>query len=116
MVPRRRLRLCAAALLVFQAASLSAFVPRDCCAGHRVAVAQEKPLCHETDRRSDDNCSLSGTCSGPMAAMVALLSNPGIPIDRFAMSPDVHPGDVVAEAHEDLISRLPPPEPPPPRA
>ena len=42
---RRHVRLWATAWLVLQAASLSAFVPRDCCAAHRPAVA--KQTCHE---------------------------------------------------------------------
>jgi hypothetical protein len=79
-------------------------------------AAQEKPLCHQAERKSDDNCVLRGTCGGPMAAITALLSNTGIPTELFAMSPDAQMGDVVTQAQEDLIRRLLPPEPPPPRA
>ena len=42
---RGRLRLWVTAWLVFQAASLSALVPRDCCTAHRVVAG--KPACHE---------------------------------------------------------------------
>jgi hypothetical protein len=47
---RRHVRLWATAWLVLQAASLSAFVPRDCCAAHRPEVA--KPSCHEVAPQS----------------------------------------------------------------
>ena len=40
---RRNLRVFAAAWLMLQAVALNAFVPRDCCAGHRPAAAS----CHE---------------------------------------------------------------------
>ena len=50
---RRRLRFWAAAWLVFQAASLSALVPRECCLAHQhkatpQAANEEMPACHET--------------------------------------------------------------------
>ena len=47
---RRRLRLWVAAWLVFQVASLSALVPRDCCAAHRPAASGKTPSCHEKHR------------------------------------------------------------------
>ena len=43
-VLRRRLRFWVTTWLVFQVVSLSALVPRDCCAAHRVATAKEKEL------------------------------------------------------------------------
>ena len=42
---RRHVRLWATAWLVLQAASLAAFVPRDCCAAHRPAVMPQS--CHD---------------------------------------------------------------------
>ena len=44
---RQRLRLWAIACLVFQAATLAAFVPRTCCAPHDHAAARQDPPCHE---------------------------------------------------------------------
>src|SRR5919112_4517457 len=48
---RRRLRFWAAAWLVFQAASLSALVPRECCLAHQHTGIQEAaddaPACHD---------------------------------------------------------------------
>ena len=44
---RRRLRLAVAAWLFFQAVSLSALVPRDCCAAHHSARADRGEGCHE---------------------------------------------------------------------
>jgi len=44
---RRRLRLAVAAWLAFQVVSLSALVPRDCCAAHHPAKADRVERCHE---------------------------------------------------------------------
>ena len=44
---RRRLRLAVAAWLVFQVVSLSALVPRDCCAAHHPVRADREERCHE---------------------------------------------------------------------
>src|SRR5215207_9343713 len=46
---RRHLRFWVTTCLVFQVVSLSALVPRDCCAAHRVATAKQAKdkSCHE---------------------------------------------------------------------
>jgi hypothetical protein len=47
---RRRLRVLATAWILFQAASLSALVPRACCLahqGHQAASSEKKSNCHE---------------------------------------------------------------------
>jgi hypothetical protein len=138
---RRRLRLWVAAWLVFQVASLWALVPRDCCAAHR-SRAEEARTCHDSaaathcairaaggmacpmhpggpadaDQRSSNRCSMRGTCDGPMAALVPLLSNQGVLTDAVSIRPDLHPRTDAASPHERLISRLASPDPPPPRA
>jgi hypothetical protein len=43
---RCRLRLLVAAWLMFQAATLSAFVPRACCLVHQGALTKQDPDCH----------------------------------------------------------------------
>jgi len=137
---RRRLRLWVAAWLVFQAASLSAFVPLDCCAAHR-AAASGKPGCHETPpavecpmqaadgamcpmhsghhadtgMTPDEECSMRGTCGGPMAALSALLSNQGVLPDPFAVLPDSCASTAAAPARENLMIHRRSPDPPPPR-
>jgi hypothetical protein len=138
---RRHMRLWAAAWLVFQVASLSALVPRDCCAAHRPSAATA-PGCHEDTaatqcpmraqdgtpcpmHRGDHHdageqpagkCSMRGTCDGPMAALFALLSIHGVLTSSFEVLPDLQPGLAVVRARESLTSRLASPDPPPPRA
>ena len=140
---RRHLRLWVATWLVFQAVSLSALVPRDCCAAHRPAARSKEHSCHKTaaathcpmhadgrhavpdapgrsrhapPRNPATRCSMRGTCDGPMAALFALLSNYGVLTDSFAMSPDLHASPAALHTRENLISRLASPDPPPPRA
>jgi hypothetical protein len=139
---RRHLRLSVATWLVFQAASLTVLIPLDCCGAHRPAASSQGPSCHEntaathcptraaggtpcpmhrgghTDAgdRSSNRCSMRGTCNGPAAAMVALLSNYGVLADSFAMLPDLHTSSAAIHTRENLITRLASPDPPPPRA
>jgi hypothetical protein len=139
---RRRLRLWVAAWLMIQAASLSALVPRDCCAAHRPAASVKPPSCHEkiaalmcpmraadgtpcpmhrgghgdAEQESPKKCSIRGTCAGPMAALLRLLSNPGVLEGSFVVLPGVHAGSVLSVMQESLITHLTPPDPPPPRA
>lgn len=139
---RRGLRLWVAAWLVFQVASLSALVPRDCCAIHRPAANEKQRSCHENTlstqcpmRAADgtpcpmhrgghhdaaekpgNRCSMRGTCDGPMSALFALLSHHGIVQDSFEMLPDLHASSAAIATRENLISRLASPDPPPPRA
>jgi hypothetical protein len=129
-IVRRHVRLFVAAWLVFQVASLSALVPRDCCLAHRPEpVAKHGSNCHEpaaaapghrADQeaadKSSQRCTLRGTCDGPMAALFALLSNHGVLTDSIAVSPDLHAGTPPIRIRESLVSRLPSPDPPPPRA
>jgi hypothetical protein len=139
---RRSLRLWMAIWLVVQVASLSALVPRDCCAAHSSAARAAKPGCHEqvtatqcpmhaTDgtpcpmhrgghgeasQKTPDGCAMRGTCSGPMAALVAQLSNYGVLPATPQVLPDLHRGAVSVDSDEYLLTRLASPDPPPPRA
>ena len=143
---RRRLRLWVAAWLVFQVTSLSALVPRACCAVQHPAASDTKPKCHgETDagaaaahcpmRAADgtpcpmhrtgqhnhdekpgDQCSIRGACDGPMSALFAFLSNCGVLADSLSTSPAFHASAVTLHTRESLISRLVSPDPPPPRS
>jgi hypothetical protein len=124
---RRRLRLWAAAWLVFQAVSLSAFVPRACCLAHRPAVSATEHRCHENTaaihedhhdagQNTSTRCSMRGMCEGPLAALFVVLSTPGVPAGGFEMFPDLRFGSAAIPAREHLITRLASPDPPPPRA
>jgi hypothetical protein len=123
-----------AAWLIFQAAALSAVVPRDCCAAHRPAAAKADPACHDAappaqdahahhsraaaDRGAapDDTCSLRGSCGGPMAGFLAQLSLHGVLGDRPQLGLDLVGTHLEPLGREHLASRLIPPDSPPPRA
>jgi hypothetical protein len=139
---RRRLRLFAAAWIVLQATSLSAFVLLDACPTHLQATTAQEPSCHtkaapapcpmraadglpcpmhrgtvhDSDQTSRDVCSMRGTCDPPVAALVALLANHGVLTESSATLPDLPQSSASSDADEHLIGRLAPPESPPPRA
>jgi hypothetical protein len=125
---RRHMRLWATFWLVFQVATLSAFVPRDCCTAHQEKAVSASP-CHEdtpaahcpmrnangaacpmhsrsqtgshTDHRHHEepatsDCSMRGTCNGPLAAMLSLLSNSGILPDGLVVAPNAVPSLIAA--------------------
>lgn len=157
---RRRMRYWVTAWLVFQVASLSALVPRDCCADHR-PTDTAKQSCHESvaatlcpmrsadgtpcpmhrgttsthgdhhqapahehqqvpasepDRAPANDCSLRGTCAGPMAALLALLQNQGVLPASVTVLPDATVRSVALTMRPDVVGRFEPPDPPPPRA
>jgi len=127
------------AWIAFQVASLSAFVPRECCSAHRPSAAVQQHGCHQDaaavqcpmrsaggapcpmhrtadgDERSG-RCSLRGSCNGPLSALFALLSNQAVLSDVSTVLPDSRAGDLALEPSENLISRFTPPDPLPPRA
>ena len=137
------LRLWVATWLIVQVASLSALVPRDCCAAHRAAT-KARPACHQapavavthcpmparsgtacpmhgghdaaTADRSGDGCAMRGSCKGPMAALFTLLSNYGPLTVPFQLQPDVYARSAPVRAGETLVTLLVPPDSPPPRA
>jgi hypothetical protein len=71
---------------------------------------------HDAAEKPGVPCSMRGTCDGPIAALLALLSNYGVPTDSFDILPDLHAGSAAAQTHENLVIRLASPDPPPPRA
>jgi len=130
-------RLWVAAWLLFQVASLSALVPKDCCAAHHAAAPTKQHSCHEDAGAPDSametgahcpmhhnggngeepasGCTMRGTCSGPMAALMSFLSNTGVLTDSFKLTPTLHAGFAPDPLREHLTSRLASPDPPPPR-
>lgn len=130
---RHRLHLWVAAWLVFQVATLSALVPQDCCAAHKAqhrkaphATAKTEhaghhAMNHGTEQTAPkapiEQCVMRGTCKGPMSAVVALLSNQGVPpLDAFSAAPDLGVTVIDGTTTERVTSRLASPDPPPPRA
>ncbi len=134
MTPVLRRRAAFAALAV-QAILLLALVPRDCCAAHPPAAAAS---CHEAAtappcpmRGADGTpcpmhaaaaagergaeCSIRGTCSGPMAAMLSQLSQVTILTEAATLLPDLAAATAPLPVSSPIASRPAPPDPPPPR-
>lgn len=140
---RRRLRLWVGAWLVVQAASLSVFVPRDCCAAHRADAAHPAPGHHDAaagahcpmpdadgtpcpmhrgsaghdghEAPPAPQCSMHGACDGPMSGLAVLLSPHAILPDVVAAFPPAAAAAFAPIGREHLVGRLTPPDPPPPR-
>jgi hypothetical protein len=110
---RRRLRLFVLIWLLFQVTSLSALVPRDCCAAHR-PVAEATDHCHKP--APPPECSLRGSCNVPEAVLVSLLSNHGILPSTVVDTPRFYATAIPMPAKERLVARLQSPDLPPPRA
>ena len=142
MTIRRRLQFSVAIWLVCQAASLSAFVPRDCCEAHRTSASADQqhaddhaaaahcPM-HAADgaacpmhksghddagRSSGGECAIRGACNGPVAMIFVPLSSDGVLSDVFDSTPDLHACDTASLVYEQPIARVTPPKSPPPRA
>jgi hypothetical protein len=118
---RRHLRLCVTAWLVFQAVSLSAFVPRDCCAGHRVPPPDEREAeasCHqppEPAASDTEQCALRGTCNGPLGMLATLLSPQAVLTATAAFSGHAATGATEPPSFESPRPLFVPPDSPPPR-
>lgn len=111
---RRRIRSLAAACLVLQVGWIASFVPLDCCAGHSQPMKAEHCE-HETAPQPADDCAMTGTCAGPMSALLSSLSNHGIlPAPSAVLTTGFEP--TIEAAHERASSRPEPPDAPPPRA
>src|SRR5690349_1548623 len=92
---RRRVRAVAFAWLLCQVASLSAFVPAECCAAHaaEVAAKQKAASCHEAapvapkdgdacpmhhQPSSHDCCKMTNGCAGPGVQLTGLFAYVGV--------------------------------------
>jgi hypothetical protein len=130
---RKHLRGWTTIWLAFQLVSLSAFVPRDCCAAHRthkappqaasadVSCAMQHGEHHGAavpapEPPMSGDCSLRGRCDGPMAVLLSVLSTHGVLAGSPAVSPSFDRGSLALVARESLISRFVPPDSPPPRS
>jgi len=71
---------------------------------------------HEAANTPVSDCAMRGTCSGPMAAMVAQLSNYGVLPSQLSVPRDLHQGAGLLPVDERLVTRLAPPDSPPPRS
>ncbi len=121
---RRRIRTWTFAWLVFQAASLSAFVPRDCCAAHAEHASHTAAPEHGADGTEQclmhraavpqPECSLRSACNGPMSALPAVWASPAPPPAPAALLADTGHSSLVGDPERhivpfDLLSDTPPP-------
>jgi hypothetical protein len=131
---RKHLRAWAMAWLAFQLVSLSAFVPRDCCAVHgkhkapapKAASSDASCATQHGDHHAaaapapvepaGRDCALRGRCDGPMAAMLSVLSTYGVLEDSPSLSPPLDSSRLTSFTRESLVSLFTPPDSPPPRS
>jgi hypothetical protein len=121
MIPfRRHLRLWVAAWLAFQAVSLSAFVPRDCCAAHRPPVQDQPadPACHHPAQAPDPgpDCTLRDGCNGPLSLLAALLSPHAVLAEPTRIDAVASAAPTYARPLDTPIAPTTPPDAPPPRS
>ncbi len=140
----RQRQLAVTVWLVLQATSMiCALTPRECCAAHRPKASRPADRCpmkasdgaacpmhhavhtnvdsdqhahHQSTERPAGDCALRGTCSGPTAPSVALLSQHGVLTPGFVLTPDLQVSTVPAAPTERLVRALIPPDAPPPRS
>ena len=65
--------------------------------------------------RSSDMCSMRGTCTGPMAALLTQLANLGILAQPLSVLPAPEATGTISATRENPIGRFTPPDTPPPR-
>jgi hypothetical protein len=135
---RKRLRLLSAAWMLFQVTSLSTLVPRACCLAHQHQA--QPPDCHGASAQAEapapmhhshghvheqavpasqapaHECTLRGTCGGPAAALLALLSIDGVLTDPNASPVDLDLAGKALPSTDQLTPQFEPPDAPPPRA
>lgn len=81
---------------------------------HHAAVTEYQH--HQNPPPPPNDCRLSGSCDGPMAALFALLSNHGILPEPSSVLPLVNVHTAVIAVDENLVGHFESPDPPPPRA
>ena len=129
---RRRIRTVAFAWLLCQAASLSAFVPEQCCVAHAAeAAAKEKAeACHEApapeptegdacpmhhSSKAHDCCKISNACDGPGTHLTTLFANVGVLESPASSTIVLESTSVAVTTAAPLRYRLSTPDAPPPK-
>ena len=137
---RIRVRAVAFAWLLCQAASLSAFVPGNCCISHVEEQAVKDKACHEEEPvkpepldacpmqhgdgavcpmhnpKSGGRCAMTNACNGPGANLVSLFAYLGaieLPVSAVI---DLYSSPAIVPASTSPLFRVSPPDAPPPKA
>src|SRR5262245_28567015 len=131
---RRRVRVVACAWLLCQVASLSAFVPEQCCISHAAEAAAKvkAAACHEDaapappkdgdacpmhhGSKSHDCCAITNACDGPGAQLLTLFSFVSTVDEPIAASTIVASTTAFLPPAPPLLSRLALPDAPPPKS
>jgi hypothetical protein len=129
---RRRIRFVAIAWLLCQVASLSAFVPGECCKSHAAeAAAKAKAPCHESapatpkdgdacpmhhGTKSHNCCTISNACDGPGQQLTTLFANIGVLESPQSAAIEIDSTAAVGPASVPLLYHLSIPDSPPPKA
>ena len=130
---RSRVRLVAFVWLFCQAASLSAFVPEQCCVSH-AALAAEKAkaeACHEEappapkegdacpmhhGTKSHECCAMTNTCDGPGTHLASLFAYIGVLETPAVSSITLESAAAFIPPPAPPLYRLSTPDAPPPKA
>ncbi len=133
---RRRVRVVTFAWLLCQAASLSAFVPGECCISHaeQAKAKEQAEACHEGEAapaaepqqgdacpmhhgsRSHDCCAISNACDGPGTQLLSLFSFVSTIDEPLLSSSRLESSSAFVPPAPPLLSRLALPDAPPPKA
>ena len=130
---RRRIRAVAFAWLLCQVASLSAFVPEQCCVSHaaQAAAKAKADACHEEaappapkegdacpmhhESQSHDCCKISNACDGPGSHLLTLFANVGMLESPTSSSLALESIAFELPPPAPLLHRLATPDAPPPK-
>ena len=141
-VIRSRVRAVAVAWLLCQVASLSAFVPENCCLSHAEerAAKDQQGGCHETEpvkpqpgdacpmqhgdgaacpmhgSKSADCCAMTNACDGPGTNLVSLFAYLGATERPVVTAIDLEITPAFAPASTSPLFRVTRPDAPPPKA
>lgn len=129
---RRRIRFVAFAWLLCQAASLSAFVPGECCVAHaaEAAAKQKAAACHETapvspkdgdacpmhhSTKAHDCCKMTNSCEGPGIQLASLFAYVGELETPASSTISIESSAIAIGPPAPLRYRLTTPDAPPPK-
>jgi len=133
---RRYVRAVAMTWLLCQAASLSAFVPEQCCVSHAAeAVAKEQTsseACHEAPpaepkegdacpmhqggQKSHDCCVMTNACDGPGTHLTRLLAFVALPEAPQSAPITLEASAIIVTPAPPPLVRISSPDAPPPKA
>jgi len=117
---RKRVRVVAFTWLLCQVASLSAFVPQQCCVSHahaaEAAAKEDGADCHQHQQPAPDGCVMKNGCEGPGAQLLRMFAFHGVLESPATSSTVLESSPAFMASSAPLIYRLATPDAPPPKA